>query len=172
MITANGEVQTREEAQVFVDDLDLSVTVQILDDTPAVLSVGTLCEEHGFSYDWASGQKPHPTQNGKRILRKTENFVTVDVPGLSSSSSASSSSTSFPQDSPSTSASPANSRRDDTYYQALEDRRDDPKIKNKNQNEDNNRATGEHLQNLREWLEEFTDNLEDTEVASTRKHFS
>ena len=44
--TANGEVQTNEEAQVYVHDLGLFVTVQILDDAPAVLSLGTLCEEH------------------------------------------------------------------------------------------------------------------------------
>ena len=42
-------------------DLDLFVTVQILDDTPAVLSLGKLCEERRFSYEWASGQKPHLT---------------------------------------------------------------------------------------------------------------
>ena len=35
VVTANGEVQTNEEAQVFVHDLELFVTVQILDDTPA-----------------------------------------------------------------------------------------------------------------------------------------
>ena len=40
VVTANGEVQTNEEAQVYVHDLDLFVTVQILDDTPAVLSLG------------------------------------------------------------------------------------------------------------------------------------
>ena len=40
LVTANGEVQTNEEAQVYVHDLDLFVTVQILDDTPAFLSLG------------------------------------------------------------------------------------------------------------------------------------
>ena len=35
--TANGEVQTSEEAEVFVHNLDLFVTVQILGTTPAVL---------------------------------------------------------------------------------------------------------------------------------------
>ena len=60
MVTANGEVQTNEEAQAYVHDLDLFVTVQILDDTLAVLSLGKLCEEHGYSCEWASGQNPHP----------------------------------------------------------------------------------------------------------------
>ena len=31
VVKANGEVQTNEEAQVYVHDLDLFVTVQILD---------------------------------------------------------------------------------------------------------------------------------------------
>ena len=84
MITANGKVQTNEEAQVYVHDLDLFVTVQILDDTPAVLSSGKLFEEHGFSNEWASGQKPHLTKNGKIILCKTEEVVLVVVPGLTS----------------------------------------------------------------------------------------
>ena len=37
VIAANGEVQTSEEAQVYVHDLELFVTVPILDDTPAAI---------------------------------------------------------------------------------------------------------------------------------------
>ena len=112
MVTANGEVQTYEEAQVYVHDLDLFVTVQILDDTPAVQSLGKLCEEHGYSCEWSSGQKPHLTKQEKNIFCKTENFVPLVVPGMSTNSGTSSSSTS-PQDSSSTSSSPATERRDD-----------------------------------------------------------
>ena len=36
-------------------DLDLFVTVQLLEDTPAVLSLGKFCEEHGYTYGWANG---------------------------------------------------------------------------------------------------------------------
>ena len=98
--------------------------MQILEDTTAVLSLGTLCEEHGYSYEWASGQKPHLTKNGTTILCKTENFVPVVVPGLSSRSSANSSSTSFPQNSSSTVSSPASLRSDE---QASGNRRDPQK---------------------------------------------
>ena len=59
VMTANGEVQTREEATVYVKELDLCVTVMLLEETPAVLSLGKLCENHGCTYHWASGQKPH-----------------------------------------------------------------------------------------------------------------
>ena len=53
VVTANGgEVQTNEEAQVYVHDLDLFVTVQLLEETPTVLSLGLFCSEHGCSYEW------------------------------------------------------------------------------------------------------------------------
>ena len=56
--TANRKFKTHEEAQVFVHDLNLFVIVQVLDGTPAVPSFGKLCEEHGYFYEWVSGQKP------------------------------------------------------------------------------------------------------------------
>ena len=43
VMTANGEVQTREEATVYVKELDLFVTVMLLVETPVVLSLGKLC---------------------------------------------------------------------------------------------------------------------------------
>ena len=67
VMTANGEVQTREDVTVHVKQLDLFVKVMLLEETPAVLSLGKLCEDHGYTYHWTSGQKPHLTQNGKRI---------------------------------------------------------------------------------------------------------
>ena len=57
--TANGEVQTREEDTVFVKEVDLFVTVMLLEEIPAVLLHGKLCEDHGYTYHWTSGQKPH-----------------------------------------------------------------------------------------------------------------
>ena len=47
VMTANGEAQSREEATVHVKDLDLFVTVMLLEETPTVLSLGKLCEDHG-----------------------------------------------------------------------------------------------------------------------------
>ena len=48
--SANGEVQTHEEATVYVKELDIFL---------AVLSLGKLCDENGYSYEWINGQKPH-----------------------------------------------------------------------------------------------------------------
>ena len=92
VITANGEVQTHAEAIVYVKELGIFLTMKVLENTPAVLSLGKLCDENGYSYEWINGQKPHLIKNGIRIPCNTENFVPIVVPGLSSSSSASSSS--------------------------------------------------------------------------------
>ena len=43
VMTANGEVQTSEEATVYVKQFDLFVTVVLLQETPAVLSGETRC---------------------------------------------------------------------------------------------------------------------------------
>ena len=95
--TANGEVQTNGEATVYVNDLEKIVTVQILEDTPAVLSLGKLCEDHGYSYEWTSGEKPHLLKIGRKIQCNTENVVLVIVLGFSTTSR-STSPTSPPQD--------------------------------------------------------------------------
>ena len=88
-VVADGEVQTREEAKVFVKEMDLFVTVMLLGETPAVLSLGKLCEDHGYTYHWKSGQKPHLIKKGKRIdCNISTNCVPFVVPGLSTSSSA------------------------------------------------------------------------------------
>ena len=87
VIAANGEVQTHENATVYVKELVMFLTMKVLQDTPAVLSLGKLCDEHGYSYEWINGQEPHLTKNGIRIHCNTEKFVPIVVPGLSSSSS-------------------------------------------------------------------------------------
>ena len=61
--------------------------MKVLEDTPAVLTLGKLCDEHGYSHEWTNGQKPYLIKNGFRIQCNKENFVPVVVPGLSSSSS-------------------------------------------------------------------------------------
>ena len=57
VITANGEVQTHEEATVYVQELDFFLILKVLENTPAVLSLGKLCDENGNSYEWINGQK-------------------------------------------------------------------------------------------------------------------
>ena len=85
--------------------------MKVLENTPAVLSLGKLCDENGYSYEWINGQKPHLTKNGIRIPCNTENFVPIVVPGLSNSSSGSESTsrTSMKQESRSSSSSSSSS---------------------------------------------------------------
>ena len=103
VITANREVQTHEDATVYVKELDIFLNMKVLENTPAVLSLGKLCDENGYS--------PHLIKNGIGILCNTENFVPIVVSGLSSSSSGSSSTsrTFMRQESPSSSSSSASS---------------------------------------------------------------
>ena len=72
----------------------------LLEETPAVLSLGRLCEDHGNTYHWTSDQKPHLTKKGKRINCNKSNYVAFVVPSTSSSTSSSpDSSTSSSRDS-------------------------------------------------------------------------
>ena len=111
VITATGEVQTHEEAMVYVKELDILLTMKVLENTPTVLSLGKLYDENGYSYEWINGQKPHPIKDGIRIICNTENFVPIVDPDLSSSFSGSSSALETPmkQESHSSSSSSSSS---------------------------------------------------------------
>ena len=85
VITANGEVEMNEETTVYVTELDIFLTMKLLEDTSAVLSLGKLCDQHGYSYEWINHQKAHLIKNGIRIQCNTQNFVQVVNPGLSAS---------------------------------------------------------------------------------------
>ena len=66
--------------------MDILLTMKVLENTPAVLSLGKLCDENGYSFEWINGQKLHLIKNGIRIQCNTENFVPIVVPGLSATS--------------------------------------------------------------------------------------
>ena len=90
VMTADGEVRTNKEATVYVKQLDLFVTVMLLQETPAEFHWVKLCEEHGYTYHWKSGQNPHLMKNGKRIDCNIPNYVPFVVPGKSASPSSTS----------------------------------------------------------------------------------
>ena len=94
VLTANGEVQTHEEATVYVKELDIFLSIKVIENTRAVLSLGKWCDENGYFYEWSNGQKTHLIKNAIKISCNTQNFVPIVVPGLSSSSSGSESSSS------------------------------------------------------------------------------
>ena len=127
-VTANGEVQKHEEAIVCVKELGIFLTMKVLENTPAVLSLGKLCDENGYSCEWINGQKPHLIKDGIRIICNTENFVPIVVPGLSSSSSGSSSTSRTPikQESHSSSSSSSSPSSPTVGEMSVREREDAP----------------------------------------------
>ena len=178
VITANGEVQTHEEAIVYVKELDIFLTMKVLENTPAVLSLGKLCDENGYSYQWINGQKPHLIKNGIRILCNTENFVPIVVPGLSSSSSGSSSALRTPMKQESHSSSSSSSSSSPTVSETQTREREgriesdiSPATVSTTVNERSGRpdeTTIERSNSLNseipEWLQEFREILVDDEI--------
>ena len=172
-------MQTHEEAIGNVKELGKFLTMKVLENTPAVLSLGKLCDENGYSYEWINGQKPHLIKHGIRIICNTENFVPIVVPGLSSSSSGSSwtSRTPSKQESHSSSSSSASSssptvsdfqireREDGTNSDispvqvsiSVDDRSGQP---DETTIERGNPSESE----IPEWLQEFRENLVDDEI--------
>ena len=159
---------------MYVKELDIFLTMKVIENTPAVLSLGKLCDENGHSYEWIHGQKPHLIKNGIRIICNTENFVPIVVPGLSSSSSGSSSTskTSSKQEShTSSSSSPTASEiqireREDgnnsdtspvQVSTSVDDRSGQP--------DEITIERGNPLDSeIPEWLQEFRENLVDDEI--------
>ena len=192
VITANGEVQTHEEATLYVKELDIFLTMKVLENTPAVLSVGKLCDENGYSYEWINGQKPHLIKNGIRIPCNTENFVPIVVPGLSTSSYGSSSTSKTPSrqeshSSSSSSTSPSSPTESEIQIREREDGlnsdtspvpvstsvddrsgQPDETQANKTQKPNKKETTierGNPLESeIPEWLQEFRENLVDDEI--------
>ena len=166
------------------------LTMKVLDNTPAVLSLRKLCDENGYSHEWINGQKPHLIKDGIRIICNSENFVPIVVPGLSSSSSGSSSTLRTPmkQESRSSSSSSSSSptvgeiqvrETEDATHNDISpvpvsnlvddgSRQPDGIQANKNPKTNKKETTVERGNSLnseiREWLQEFRRNLVDDEI--------
>ena len=147
VLTANGEVQTNE-VQVYVHDLHTFVTVQLLEDTPAVFFLGKPCKEHDYTYEWPSDREQRLTNYGNQTLNRTENFVPLVGPVLSSSSATASSSTSPPQDL-SVSLDPANTRSKEGATGNCSEG-----------------VAGNCSEGIPPWLQDFTENLEIAETLA------
>ena len=169
VMTANGEVQTREEATENAKQLDLFVTVMLLEETPAVLSLGKLCEDHGYSYEWANGQKPCLIKNSVWINCNKENNVPIVVPGLSTPSSSSSSSAtpkSPPQESKGSTPFPVSidSGRADEHERGNADRDPAKKKTIKKMWITHTNGVTPSSSEIREWLQKFRESLVDESV--------
>ena len=172
VVTANGEVQTEEEATVCVRELDLFVTVVLPENTPAVLSLGKLCDDHGNNYHWTSGHKPQLIRNGRKIECNTANYLPLVVLGLSTSSSISSSPacpTSSSQETVAPTEYPAYTRSESMREEVQENLSHGPaETENPNKNDDNEEVRGNLTHDLPEWLQEFRHGLVDESVPEHR----
>ena len=163
VMTANGEVQTREEATEYDKELDLFVTVMLLEETPAVLSLEKLCEDHGYTYHWTSGQKPHLIRNGKRIDCNIANCVPFVVPGLSASSSSTTPSLTSPSSSSQDSVFDVNRYTENPVPERSGSTSEErsTETENKNKNEGREEVQSDLLHDLPDWLQDFRENLVD-----------
>ena len=66
--SANGAITVEEEAQIYVPALDIWIWAQLLEDCPAVLSLGILCSKQGWNYEWKMEVIPQ-CRKDRRVLR-------------------------------------------------------------------------------------------------------
>ena len=64
VLTVNGTVETNEKATVPIKYWDMFLCVKLVDDSRAVLSLGTLCETMGHSYTGKMGEQRSQTKSG------------------------------------------------------------------------------------------------------------
>ena len=95
---------------MFVHDMNQFVTVQLLEETLAVLSQGKLCIDPEYSNEWVSGQEPRLTKKKGRALSARQTISYLLSQG-SVNSGGSSSSASLSQESLGTEADQASGNR-------------------------------------------------------------
>ena len=134
-----------------------------------MLSFVKLCEDHGKTYHWTSGQKPHLAQNGKKMDGNTPNYVPFVVPGLSRNSSTApipTSSTSSSQDSVFDASRYNENPVLERNGSMSEELRGNP-VHRPTENENTNKKKGREevesdlLHDLPYWLQEFREKLVD-----------
>ena len=54
---------------MYIKELNILLNMKVLENAPAVVSLGKLCDEHGCSYEWINGQK---TTSHKKRYSDTE----------------------------------------------------------------------------------------------------
>ena len=78
LITADGSTEANEVADVKLSALPEPVQPFVLDQTPAVLSVGTRCADQGYSCVWSANGKPIMVRPDDKIVQlRVEGHVPV-----------------------------------------------------------------------------------------------
>ena len=82
--TANGEVELNEKVRICVHDLNVYVWAHLLPNTVAVLSLGLLIDDLGFSYHWTPKKKPYLEKGKVKVTCHPPNNVPFIYPSASS----------------------------------------------------------------------------------------
>ena len=147
----------------------------LLEETLAVLSLGRLCEDHGSTYHWISGQKPHLIRDGKRIDCNISNCVPFMVSGLSASSSSTTPAPTSPSSSSQDSVFDVNRYTENPVPERSgsmsEELRGDPLhestvTENKNTNGESEEVQRDISHELPDWQQEFRENLVDESTST------
>ena len=167
VMTANGEVLAKEEATDNVRELELLVTVMLLGNTPAVLSLGKLCEEFGYSYQWTKWPETTTHQERQEISLRHTKSCTIrrtwfidEFLYLINFSKETVTDTEIPATRRSVKASEDSSARGNSWHESTEN-------ENPNKKDDEELQSGE-LRGVPDWLQEFKDGLVDESVPEHR----
>ena len=165
VVTANGEVQTRKEATLYVREVDIR---QFFHSENSAKNLGTVI----------IGQVARNHISSRKAGRSTatQNYVPFVVPGLSTSSSTSSSPTSPTSSSQETvtpTEHPASTRSESMSDEVQGNLSHGPaETENPNKNEDNEKVRGNLSHDLPGLLQEFRHGLVDKSVPEHRDAFS
>ena len=69
-----------KEVDIYIDELDITITAFLLEDSPPLLSKGKLCRAHGFVYVQSGRQEP--VLYDSKFTQATQLKVNNDVPFL------------------------------------------------------------------------------------------
>ena len=75
--SASGQAESTDEATVNVNDSDFLVIMMLVEDSPAVLTLGCLGEEMGYASEWKKEESPSLIKDGKVMRCKSENYVPI-----------------------------------------------------------------------------------------------
>ena len=152
VIRASGLVLTRERGNIDRRNASWRHTGSSL--------TRKLCEEHGYTYQCTSGQKPHLIPNGWIIHRNTAKYALFSPPIIVRFfiSFSPTSPTSAPQDTVTTMEHPATARREGV---SLEWNFSHGPVETEKpiKNDDNEYLQSHQLENVPDWLQEFRHRL-------------
>ena len=72
--TANGEIELTESCVIYVRELGMHLPAYVHKGTVAILSLGLLCQDLGFTYEWKPNASPTLT---KEIIKSRVSLISM-----------------------------------------------------------------------------------------------